>query len=313
MNPVLHRLQELLAANHNIASTAELRAIGLTDAAIRSLVRSGRLIRVCRGIYTGAPAMSREGWLAAAVAAGGPGSRLSHDHAGMRWGIDRIAADLKVPGSGIHITCPTHRRPGGDFVIVHVSPSILDDPVHIDADGLPLTSLARTIVDLGSRRSIPQLTNVLHEAAKIDLQIGDAVERELSTRPTLAAANVVTAALEHHRAGQRGTRSELEDEFAAACAEYGIPAPAFNFPTRVYYGWIELDAVWEDQRVNVELDSKLHDRERTKRGDRRRDDGTTRLGYLKRRYRWADLRQRRHATMTSLKRLLQRRGLQTRG
>jgi hypothetical protein len=72
------------------------------------------------------------------------------------------------------------------------------------------------------------------------------------------------------------TRSELERRFLALCRDAGLPAPAAN-------AWIvdqEVDVLWADQRLVVELDGHRFHRTRTAfERDRIRDTVLQVAGY----------------------------------
>ena len=100
-----------------IATTAELAAAGLTDARIRTLVRSGVLDPVCRGAYARADLAARaraagarsERMLAIAAAiavAGGPAAASHHD-AAIVHGLDL----LQRPPRGDVLVGLTQRPP----------------------------------------------------------------------------------------------------------------------------------------------------------------------------------------------------------
>jgi hypothetical protein len=82
------------------------------------------------------------------------------------------------------------------------------------------------------------------------------------------------------------SRSELERRFAALCDEHALPLPSFN----VYLHGHEVDALWEDHRLVVELDGWEWHRSRAAfERDRRRDAELTRAGYTVIRFTWRQL------------------------
>ena len=83
------------------------------------------------------------------------------------------------------------------------------------------------------------------------------------------------------------TRSEFERRFARLCRDAGIPPPAMN----IWIGDQEVDAVWEDEKVAVQLDSyEFHRTRAAFERDRRRDAALQVAGYrvLHVTYRWLE-------------------------
>jgi len=136
-------LAELAARQGGVVSRAQLVDLGVSVRAIRGRVRAGTLHVVHRGVYAvGHRALGQTGREWAAVLAAGPGAALSHRSAGARLGIR--------PWSGrVEVTTTARRSIPG--VTVHMTRALHHDDVTLDADGLPRTSCARTVVDLAAR------------------------------------------------------------------------------------------------------------------------------------------------------------------
>jgi very-short-patch-repair endonuclease len=72
------------------------------------------------------------------------------------------------------------------------------------------------------------------------------------------------------------TRSELERRFLRLCREAGLPPPAVNVPV----AGIEVDFLWRQARVVVEVDGYAFHRDRAAfERDRRRDAALQRIGH----------------------------------
>src|SRR5215213_4104627 len=148
------RIAAVAGRQHGVITTAQLRAAGLTDAAMYKRVAAGRLHPLYRGVYAaGHDRLSQEGrWMAATLAAG-PGAALSHEAAAKHWKIWR----RKV--TGIDVIVPGQRR-ARDGVTVHRTRNLdaRDVTVH---QGIPITTPARTLVDLATTLTAHQLANVI--------------------------------------------------------------------------------------------------------------------------------------------------------
>lgn len=198
----------------------------------------------------------------AAVLAGGAGAILSHLSAGMLWHL--LYPTPSVP----HITTAVtgRRRPGIRF---HTARLASDEVT--TRDGIPVTTVARTLLDLAA----------VLDPHRLERAIAEAEYRRYADRPSLADL------LDRYRgrAGTKGlravlaagnpergiTRSALEDRFLRFLDARGLPRPELNVPLEVDGSWIEVDCLWRAERVIVELDDLSHLRPRNFHSDRVRD------------------------------------------
>jgi len=254
------RLARIASRQHGLVTIAQLRQVGLgSPGVVAHRVKRGRLHRRYRGVYAvGHGKLSQEGEWMAAVLAAGEGSVLSHLSAAVLWRAWR----RRVRGIDV-----TGRRRELRGVRVHWCRN-LDPRDTTRRNGIPVTTVARTLVDLTDVLTKHQLANVIHEAAFRKLF------HERATRDAMARANgrrnllVLEAALKAHAAGSAGTRSGLEDRFLALARAVGLPEPLVN--TEVATG-IEVDFHWPDRDLCVEIDGDGHSRPRTRREDEARD------------------------------------------
>jgi hypothetical protein len=199
-------------------------------------------------------------WLAAVLAAG-PNAALSHTAATRHWQIWRRRANR------IDVIAPGNRRPRKGFTL-HRARALDARDVTIH-QGIPVTTVARTLVDLAATLTEHQLANIIHEAAyrnRFDERATRAAMSRAAGRPLTS----LHAALQAHASGSAGTRSDLEDRFLAETQSQ----PRVN--TRVE--GIEVDFYWPDQQLAVEIDGPGHTRPRTQAQDARRDGALRRAG-----------------------------------
>jgi uncharacterized protein DUF559 len=141
--------------------------------------------------------------------------------------------------------------------------------------GIPVTTVARTLVDLTDVLTAEQLANVIHEAAFRQRF------SEAATRAAMERAHgrrnlpVLEEALRAHAGGSAGTKSGPEDRFLKLVREHGLPEPLVN--TDVH--GIEVDFHWPELKLCVEVDGPGHQRPRTQREDAERDQRLTAAGY----------------------------------
>jgi hypothetical protein len=156
-------------------------------------------------------------------------------------------------------------------------------------NGIPVTSPARTLVDLAPLLTAAQLRSALGEADRKGLLEVEAIQRALyRTKGRHGQGHRrLTAALDAHmRRGATLTRSELEERFLDLVIEAGLPEPLLNVPV----AGVEVDALWPTTRVVVELDGWAHHKERDAAArDRDKTNELQVAGYLVLRFLHGDL------------------------
>jgi very-short-patch-repair endonuclease len=219
----------------------------------------------------------------AAVLAIGPGATLSHGSAAAVWGLGREREGVEVTTT----RAGAKRRPG---IRVH-RVAWLDAPTSPATTACRSPAPARTLLDLAATDGPAAVDRRLQEARVRRLVDDDALRATLARnerrpgRPALAAAS----------AGPF-TRSELERAFLALVAAHGLPAPRANARRRGY----EVDALWPEHGVAVELDGRGHATRAGHARDRRRDAALTAAGFTVLRFTWWDVTQDGHRVAATL-------------
>jgi hypothetical protein len=175
---------------------------------------------------------------------------LSHRAAAALWGLRPAWIAF------LEVSAPrgAKGRPG---IILH-RPRSIEATVH---RGIPVTTVARTLVDVADVASPRVLRKVLEQAEVLRLD-GTPVPV-----PGRRGHGRLVRALAELGPSVPLTRSELEDAFRALCAGAGLPAPAANLTVR----GMEIDFVWSQARIAVEIDSWRYHGTRVAFGrDRRR-------------------------------------------
>jgi len=257
---------------HGLVTARQLDAIGVSTASIVRRVRARRLHRVHRGIYAvGHSAMTQEmRWMAATLAVG-EGAALSHAAAAALHGI------LRGPTPS-QIDIVVGRRHHG-IPRIHVHQSRFLEPWDITLRrGVPVTSVPRTLLDLGDVLDPYQLAHVIHEAAFRRKLNEKAVRAILARARGRQAVTVLAGAMDLHHTGSAGTRSDLEDRFRRALLRHRVPAPQVNTQVETARRPLEVDFWWPDLRLCVEVDGSGHDRPTTQAEDRCRDADLANVG-----------------------------------
>jgi hypothetical protein len=195
----------------------------------------------------------------AAVLASSP-SVASHLSAAWLWGLLRFRPETN------HVTCRNGRRAERSFV-THVA-----DLGRVDLtrrDGIPVTSLSRTILDMAvtsRQRTVARHIRIADDAKLFDLrEMHDLLGRTKGHRGQAR----VRAALDLYEETSVFTRSGLERRFLELVREAGLPEPSMNF----FVAGHEIDAWWEEERFGVELDVfATHGSRLSFEEDRERDD-----------------------------------------
>ena len=233
------RILALAGRQHGVVSRVQLTALGLDDRAIGRRVRRSGLHRVYRGVYAvGHERLTTRGRFLAAVFACGNQAVLSHYSAAVLWAL------LPERGPRIDVTVPTsggRKRRGA--MVLHRG-ALPADEVTV-RDRVPVTTVARTIVDLADVLPRRALERAIDEAAYLRHDI-DGLEAKRGRR----GYGLLSRVLADHDAGTTWTRSELEEQMLALCRRFGLPAPEVNVMIEGY----EVDFVWRDARVIVETD-----------------------------------------------------------
>lgn len=260
----------------DLVTTAQLLNAGLSDGAISHRVARGALVRVHRGVYTlsHAPLPREAVWLAAVLACRGL-SALAGLAAAELIGISRFRARKPEVVST--------RRRTLDGVAVHLCRRL--DPRDITTrQGIPVTTVHRTLVDLADALTAHQLANVIHEAAFRGWFVEPAVRDAMARVNGRRNVRVLERAIALHCAGSAGTRSGAEDAFLTL----DLPEPFVNMDL----AGEEVDFHWPRHGVAVEVDGPGHGRSPTRRADERRDAALQAAGYAVLRFTDAEVRER---------------------
>lgn len=157
-------------------------------------------------------------------------------------------------------------------------------------DGIPCTTVARTLLDLSCRthervlRRLVKRAEFEHLTSMLDL--AEILERYPRRQGRRVLAGIVAGAA----ASAGPTRSELEDRFLEFCAEHGLPAPETNVVLELATRRVEVDCLWRAQRLVVELDGyRAHGTATAFEDDRARDRALVAGGWRPMRVTWSQL------------------------
>ncbi len=198
----------------------------------------------------------------AVVLACGPDAVLSHRSAVSLW-------ELRPPASGpFEVTVPGRTRHSKDGITVH-NVRVLDANDCGVVDAIPVTSLARTLLDYAEIARPQQLRLAIEAAERRELFDLRAVEELCARTAGRTGVKLLKSVLAEIIGPAPWTRSELERRFMALIREAGVDEPSAN----VLVADELVDMYWPaPQPVVVELDGYEFHRSREQfEKDRRRD------------------------------------------
>ena len=272
---------ELAARQWGVVSVEQLRALGFGRSAVTRRVRAGRLHRLFRGVYAvGHAHLGREGRRLAAVLACGEGAVLSHRSAASHWGL------LDTQSARVDITAP-RSRDGVPDIRLHSARSLTahDTTTH---EGMPITSVARTLLDLAATTRPDRLERSLAQAERLQLYDGTAIAEVLSRSNGHRGRAALTRATAQE---PKLTRSELEANFLELVRQAGLPEPQSNLPLIAHdHPRLEPDFYWPTCRLVVETDGwETHRTRSAFKRDRRRDAALVAAGWRVMRFTYDDV------------------------
>ena len=169
-------------------------------------------------------------------------------------------------------------------------------------DGIPVTTMPRTLFDLAAVLDSRQVERALNEADFLRLADRLSLPDLLARHPRRPGAVTLRAALTARSAGATQTRSDLEELFIRVLDRYALPRPQTNVQVP---GVGEVDCAWLKKRVVLELDSRAaHHTVAAFEKDRERDRVLQTAGWRAVRVTWRQLTEDRVRLMADVRSLL---------
>jgi very-short-patch-repair endonuclease len=263
-----------------VVTHRQLEALGIHGASVTRRVASGRLVRLYRGVYAvGHVLRTRETRWIAAVMASGRGAVLSHLDAAVLWKIYESRTRL------IHVTTATRSTRVQPGIRIHRSRRL--DPADVTVkDGIPVTTVARTLIDLTDILPVDRVLRAIREAEYLGLLDLDTLFAAVDRAHGRHNLEVLRQAIECHPPGQI-VRGELEHCFLELAHAARLPHFETNVTVRTHRGTYTVDCLWREEGVAVELDGRAaHARTTAFEEDRARDAALTAIGLRPLRFTW---------------------------
>ncbi len=234
----------------------------------------------------------------AAVLACGPGAALSHRSAARLWALRRGS------GGAIEVTrAKGWRAPMG--VKIHRLPLPEDERTVVE--GIPVTTVPRTILDLAAVVSARQVERALNEVEVQGLTDRLSIPDLLARYPGRRGSAVLRALLDEGAGGDGVTKNDFEELFSSLLDSHGLPRPRFNEDLAIDGRFFSADCLWRKERLIVELDGRaVHGTREAFESDRERDRLLMLRGWRVMRVTWRQLHTQGATIATDVRRALSR-------
>ena len=281
---------------HGVVSRGQLLSLGFSAKEIKGRIRRGHLLVLHRGVYAvGHRVLTQQGRWMAAVLACGEGAVLSH------WSAAQLLGIAPRRAMRPEVSRPRTFR-GQAGIVCHQMTVAADERDLID--GIPTTSLSRTLFDLAAVASEREVERAFHEAEVRRLTGRLSVPQLLERYPGRRGAPLLRELLASKEPFGI-SRNDFEELFVAFLDRHRLSRGIMNGTLALRGKLFSPDCMWPEQRLIVELDSReVHDTDRSFQGDRRRDRILLAEGWRSARITWAQLRDEPEEVAADLRRLL---------
>ena len=239
------------AAQLGLVTRPVLVAHGFTDDQIRHRTRNGSLHPLHPGVYlTGAERPTFEQRVLAACLACGDGAVVSGTSAAAVWGF--VGFDEEP----VDVTVPPERRPRVFGVRLH-RVQLRDRLDRTHRGPIPITTHARTLLDVAGLTSRDQLEDIADEAFRRNTPSPARLLTDLG-RDDLTRCRGITAlrAIAADRVSNGVPESVLEADAVRLLRAFGLPEPVRQYRVRISGRNVRFDLAYLDQRLAIELDGR---------------------------------------------------------
>jgi len=275
-------LYQFASTRYGVFTRAEAVARGVDASDLRLLVDGGVIVPEGRQVFrvTAAPVTWRQR-VYVVCRRGGEDCLASH----------RTAAALRrfdgAKEGPIEVAIPHRSSLRIKGVRVHRTRA-LDDIDRDCVDNIPVTSVARTLLDLGCVAGGARLEQYLDGAMRDGLLTPEQLMARYEALRASGRNGMATARLIVRDAATTRPESALERRFVALLAKHGLPVPVLQYPVRLPDGNdVRIDAAYVARMLGYELDGhRWHSTRAQRRSDYRRLDALAHLGWDVRRFTW---------------------------
>jgi len=265
----------LAEAQHGVITRWQALEQGMSRHAIAILVTAGTWEPLYRAVFRLAGSQrTMEQTLTAACLAAGPGAVASHRSAAYLHGFPGLPRWVEVT-----VPLPGQRRVEG--LLVHRSR--MEPADHAVVKGIPVTTVARTLIDVAGCVGEERLARVVdHALVNRLVRRSELAERaERLGRAGRKGAGVLGALLEARPESQRPMGFEFEGKLLRALTAARLPKPVPQFRVVLPNGGERfLDFAYPEVRLAIEADSYIwHASREAWEKDRERNNDLVALGW----------------------------------
>jgi very-short-patch-repair endonuclease len=168
---------------------------------------------------------------------------------------------------------------------------VLPDDERTVVDGIPVTTVPRTILDLAAVASRRQVERVLNEVEVRELNDRLSIPDLLARYPRRRGTPVLRDLLSEDAEAAGVTRNDFEETLVSLLDSHRLPRPRFNADVAVAGRFFSADCLWQRERLIVELDGRtVHGTRKAFESDRERDRLLMVDGWRVMRVTWRQLR-----------------------
>jgi hypothetical protein len=271
-HPIDRAIAGLAGRQHGVVARRQLVALGLSLDGIDHRVERGRLLRLHRGVYAvGHRSLTLHGVWMAGVLAGGEGARLRGRSAGALWRV------VERDGRDVEIQAPGQLRPRAGL---SVRRGLLPADERDEHEGIPVTTPARTLLDLAAVLDEHQLARACERAEALRLGSPTSLQDLVDRYPRRPGTPAIRRLLDAGRIAETDTRSRIERRLLSLLDAENLPRPLVNAPLELPGLSIKPDFAWREHRLIVETDGfETHGTRDAFERDRARDRALQLAGY----------------------------------
>ena len=266
-----------IARQSGIVTLEQLMNESMSQRSVRRLAADGILVPVFPGVFRSATWPMGRDQLMMAGCLRNPEAALAFTTAGQLHGLRKMRDDR------VHLLLSHGRSPDLPGITVHRCRQIATDDVVDLGDGRRVTSVARTLFDVGAiigrHRVLSALEHALDRQLVTLAQVSDTTLRLFHKRRP--GSREIRSALATRSAWTSAVQSDLELRVLQAIQRCGLPIPAVQYELAFEDGsLIRFDFAWPEENVGLEVDHSFwHAGSEESRRDKRRDRRAAEAGW----------------------------------
>lgn len=284
MDEVLLQIQALAEEQYSIVSVKQMIGCGASRKWIERRVEDGFIVPAGPAVYrmAGVHRTFFNRAMAAVLSAKGP-ALVSHRSAAYLHGFERVLEPITV-----EITLPRHRRPRARLGIRFHESLAFDFAEPAVCDGIPVTGVARTILDCAP--SFEKPIRLLDDALRRRAVTWDELWRCYITHNVVGRNVRPFRDILLERDGNTSPGGDFARRMADMLTAAGLPGPVFEHSVVVDGHRYYLDLAWPERMVAVECtDAGSHDTPKAFRRDPMKRNRCEGVGWTYLEFTWWDL------------------------